>query len=99
MRIAAAQEVMNFRSVLIGAWRLPRRFAVGVIRIYQKTLSPDHGPLSRHLPYGVCRFRPTCSEYGATAISRYGLLRGGLMTAWRILRCNPWSAGGHDPVK
>lgn len=78
---------------------LPRQIAVLIIRVYQKTLSFDHGPFGKILfPHGFCRYTPTCSEYGATAIGRYGFWRGGLLTGWRILRCNPFSRGGHDPV-
>jgi len=77
----------------------PRRLIVLLIHIYQKTLSFDHGPLKSFYPHGFCRFTPTCSEYGAEAISKYGIIKGGLMTSWRILRCNPWNKGGSDPVK
>ncbi|HBA36284.1 TPA: membrane protein insertion efficiency factor YidD [Candidatus Falkowbacteria bacterium] len=77
----------------------PRRLVVKLIRIYQKTLSFDHGPLKVYYPHGFCRFSPTCSDYGAEAITKYGLIKGGLMAGWRILRCNPWNKGGHDPVK
>jgi len=77
----------------------PRRFIVSLIRIYQKTLSFDHGPLKAFYPHGFCRFTPSCSEYGVEAISKYGIIKGGLMTCWRILRCNPWNKGGYDPVK
>ena len=53
----------------------------------------------RHLfPHGYCRFYPTCSEYGHGSIERYGLIKGGTKTLWRILRCNPWNTGGHDPI-
>lgn len=69
-----------------------------VIRIYQKTLSLDHGPLSRFFEYGYCRFHPTCSEYGYQAIKRYGIIKGVALTTWRIMRCNPWSQGGIDHV-
>ncbi|MBU1178163.1 membrane protein insertion efficiency factor YidD [Patescibacteria group bacterium] len=69
-----------------------------LIRLYQKTLSMDHGIFSRVLPYGFCRFHPTCSEYGYQAIKRHGLIKGSLLTSWRVLRCNPLSHGGHDPV-
>ena len=72
---------------------------VKLIRIYQKTLSFDHGPLKIYYPHGFCRFSPTCSDYGAEAITKYGLIKGGLMAGWRVLRCNPWNKGGHDPVK
>jgi putative membrane protein insertion efficiency factor len=77
----------------------PRIVAVNLIKLYQKTISPDHGWF-RHLhPNGYCRFYPTCSEYGAEAINKYGIFKGGLMSAWRIIRCNPWNKGGNDPVK
>jgi len=46
----------------------------------------------------TCKFIPTCSEYGIQAIEKYGALKGGLLTIWRILRCNPFSKGGYDPV-
>lgn len=72
---------------------------VRLIKIYQKTFSFDHGPLKVFYPRGFCRFYPTCSEYGQEAINKHGLIKGGLMTCWRILRCNPWNKGGHDPVK
>jgi hypothetical protein len=47
---------------------------------------------------GACRFQPTCSEYAATAVSEYGILRGGSMALWRVLRCHPLCKGGFDPV-
>jgi len=76
-----------------------RLFFLRLIRVYQKTLSFDHG-IFRHLfPYGYCRFHPTCSEYGYQAIEKYGVVKGGLMAFWRILRCNPFNKGGDDPVK
>jgi putative membrane protein insertion efficiency factor len=80
-------------------YKLPRKMAVAVIRIYQKTISLDHGILKIFYPNGYCRFTPTCSEYGAQAITKYGIIKGGLMTSWRVLRCNPWNKGGNDPVK
>ncbi|MFA5155679.1 MAG: membrane protein insertion efficiency factor YidD [Patescibacteria group bacterium] len=77
----------------------PRRLVINLIKIYQQTFSFDHGLPKLFYPYGFCRFVPTCSQYGVEAIDKYGLIRGGLMTAWRILRCNPWNKGGFDPVK
>jgi putative membrane protein insertion efficiency factor len=61
-----------------------------LIRIYQRTISPLLGP--------VCRYYPSCSQYGYEAMSVHGALKGTILTAWRILRCNPWSAGGVDEV-
>lgn len=76
----------------------PSWAAISVIRAYQKVLSFDHGPLKAFKPYGFCRFQPTCSEYAIKAIEKYGFLKGGLKAMWRVLRCNPWNKGGHDPV-
>lgn len=77
----------------------PRYFVMKMIRIYQKTLSFDHGIFKGMFPGGYCRFRPTCSEYGYQAVEKYGVLKGGAMICWRVLRCNPFSKGGDDPVK
>lgn len=70
---------------------LPRLIALALIRFYQATIS-------RALPADTCRFYPTCSHYGYQAIYRYGLIKGGLMAIWRVLRCNPFNPGGFDPV-
>lgn len=78
---------------------LPRRLVIRLIKFYQRTLSFDHGPLKHAYPHGFCRFTPSCSQYGIEAIEKYGIIKGGLMTSWRILRCNPWNKGGYDPVK
>ncbi len=64
---------------------------VGLIRLYQRFVSPLLGPR--------CRYWPSCSEYAAQAIDRHGILRGVVLAAWRVLRCNPWSHGGVDPVE
>lgn len=84
-----------FRTLL----RLPRLPFLWLIKLYQKTLSPDHGYVSVLFPYGYCKFRPTCSEYSYSALEKYGLLRGIPLAMWRILRCNPCSKGGIDPVR
>lgn len=67
------------------------KLAVGAIKTYKRTVSPLLPP--------SCRFTPSCSQYTLTAIERYGLLKGGMMGAIRILRCNPFSKGGFDPVR
>lgn len=75
-----------------------RVFVLKIIRIYQKTLSFDHGVFRHLFPNGYCRFYPTCSEYAYQAVEKHGVIKGGLMALWRVLRCHPWSKGGHDPV-
>ena len=77
----------------------PRYLAVKILKIYQKTLSFDHGFLKIFYPHGFCRFQPTCSEYAIQALSKYGLVRGGLKAIWRVVRCNPFNPGGLDPLK
>lgn len=76
----------------------PRRAGQLLIIFYQHTLSPDHGWMSRFFKYQVCRYSPTCSEFGYEAIGKYGLLKGSWLTCKRLFRCTPWHAGGHDPV-
>lgn len=76
-----------------------KNLLIKIINIYQKTLSFDHGPLKFFYPHGFCRFTPTCSDYGKEAIKKHGAFKGSLMSAWRVLRCNPFNKGGYDPVK
>lgn len=68
-----------------------RKVFVFLIRLYQKWISPLKRP--------CCRFYPTCSSYAIQAIQKHGILKGSIMAAWRILRCNPFNPGGYDPVK
>jgi uncharacterized protein len=68
-----------------------RAVAVLSIRVYQRLLSPLVGQR--------CKYYPSCSEYAAQAIQRFGILRGLVLAGWRLLRCNPWSHGGFDPVE
>jgi len=68
-----------------------RRLAIAPIRVYQKVVSPLIGQR--------CRYYPTCSEYAVQAVRRFGILRGLVLAGWRLLRCNPWSAGGIDYVE
>jgi len=71
-------------------WQPTAWVARGAIRAYQAVLSPA-------IPT-QCKFTPTCSQYGLACVQKYGTLRGGVLTTWRILRCNPFGRGGHDPV-
>jgi hypothetical protein len=67
-----------------------RGLAILPIRLYQRLIAPM---LGEH-----CKYYPSCSEYAAQAIGDYGILRGLILAGWRLLRCNPWSHGGFDPV-
>jgi uncharacterized protein len=67
-----------------------RKIFVSLIKVYQKILSPLFPP--------SCRYYPTCSEYSTQAITKYGVLKGLIKSTWRILRCNPFSKGGYDPI-
>lgn len=75
---------------------LPRYPLLWVIKLYQHTISPDHGWFKFLHPHGYCRYYPTCSEYGYQVIKKRGIIIGISKTIWRILRCNPWSRGGID---
>lgn len=77
---------------------IPRLPFLGIIWVYQRTLSPDHGPFSFLFPDGYCRFYPSCSEYGKVAYKKHGVLKGTFLTTYRIARCNPWNQGGIDQV-
>lgn len=70
---------------------IPRIPLLALIRAYQLTLS-------KALPPDTCRFYPTCSHYSYQAIYKHGAIKGTLLSAWRILRCNPFNPGGIDPV-
>jgi putative membrane protein insertion efficiency factor len=68
-----------------------RAIAIAPIRVYQRTISPA-------LPQR-CKYYPSCSEYAVQSVRSYGILRGLVLAAWRLLRCNPWSLGGVDFVE
>ena len=67
-----------------------RKMMIAAVRFYQRHISSHTKP--------TCRFTPTCSEYAITAFTRFGTVRGFLLTAFRILRCNPFGGHGYDPV-
>ena len=91
MRARAEVEAERWPARLVGsASRLARVFVSAPIVGYQRVISPG---LPRR-----CRYEPTCSRYAVQALAEYGILRGLVLAAWRLLRCNPWSRGGYDPV-
>lgn len=67
------------------------RFLIRMVKFYQKYISPSLGD--------NCKFRPTCSDYMIGCLEKYGVIRGLPRGIWRILRCNPFSKGGYDPVR
>jgi putative membrane protein insertion efficiency factor len=75
-----------------------KKTAIFFVKIYQKTISFDHGPMKFLYTHGFCKFFPTCSQYTIEAISRLGLLKGGFWACRRVLRCHPWSKGGVDEI-
>lgn len=74
------------------------KIIIQVIRFYQLFFSPDHSFWARALGRSHCRYYPTCSMYGRECFERFGFFRATYLTVRRILRCNPWSKGGLDPV-
>jgi len=81
----------RLRDLPLRIQNIPRLLLLALIRLYQATFS-------RAMPANTCRFYPTCSHYGYQAVYKYGVVKGGLMAAWRVLRCNPFNRGGFDPV-
>lgn len=71
-------------------WLHPKQWLIGLIRLYQRTISARTPP--------ACRFSPTCSAYAIEALERHGVVLGTGLALWRILRCNPLCRGGYDPV-
>ncbi|MCD8110702.1 MAG: membrane protein insertion efficiency factor YidD [Clostridiales bacterium] len=67
-----------------------KKVLIFLIKFYQKCISPTR--------MATCPYFPSCSCYGLEAVQKYGALKGGALAAWRILRCNPFSKGGYDPV-
>ena len=71
--------------------RAVRNILIGLVRFYQRAISP--------YKKSCCRYTPTCSEYAIQAIEKYGALKGSYLAIRRILRCNPWGDSGYDPLK
>lgn len=67
-----------------------KKLLIFLIKFYRKYLSPRKRT--------KCPYVPSCSAYGLEAVEKYGAVKGGMLTAWRIMRCNPFSKGGYDPV-
>ncbi len=66
-----------------------KKILIFLIRLYQKIPGPWHG---------CCRYTPTCSQYAIEALETHGVIKGSCLATWRILRCNPFSKGGYDPI-
>ncbi len=81
----------GFRKIYKYSGIISRKVFIALIKFYQRAISPV-------FPH-TCRFYPTCSHYSIEAIEKYGIFKGGLMSIWRILRCNPFNPGGYDPVR
>jgi putative membrane protein insertion efficiency factor len=71
--------------------RAVRNAAIAPILVYRYVISPA---IPRR-----CKYEPTCSRYAVDAIREYGILKGVVLAGWRLLRCNPWSHGGYDPIE
>jgi len=79
-------------------WHLPRKVISLLIGLYQRTLSPDHGPLKHLFPYGYCRHEPTCSEYGKRVLLKRGVFIGGVLLIARLLTCHPWKKPSEEKI-
>jgi putative membrane protein insertion efficiency factor len=86
-RVPFAKRMKNF---LFAVFRLPQTLLIVLVKAYRLLLSPWLG--------SGCRFEPTCSAYSLQALQQYGAVRGAYLTLHRLVRCQPWCDGGHDPV-
>jgi putative membrane protein insertion efficiency factor len=89
--VSASASTSSGAPLLRAARRAARAIVIAPIVVYRRAISPA---LPRR-----CKYEPTCSRYAIEAIGTYGILRGIVLAAWRVLRCNPWSDGGYDPVQ
>ena len=85
--IMKMKRLMSIKLFISNSFKL---LFINIIKIYQRFVSPFF-PSS-------CKFSPSCSKYGIEAINKYGVLKGSVLTVKRILKCNPWSKGGFDPI-
>ncbi len=81
----------SLRDFRVTFFNFPKFLILALIRFYQKIISPG-------LLGNTCRFYPSCSHYGYQAVYKYGAIKGLFMAIYRVLRCNPFNTGGHDPV-
>ena len=81
----------RIRRAYAGVLRAPRHAGIGLVWAYRLTFGA--------LFPTTCKYEPSCSQYAIDAVRAKGLLRGSLLAGWRLLRCNPWSHGGFDPVR
>jgi putative membrane protein insertion efficiency factor len=85
------QKQPPMQPLLLALVRLPRLLLIGLVRVYQYTISPHLGP--------TCRFHPTCSQYAVQAVREYGVLKGLVLIFYRVGRCHPWGGHGYDPPR
>jgi putative membrane protein insertion efficiency factor len=83
-RLAIAQLAERLRVLIATAWLAP-------VQVYRRFVSPALPPR--------CKYHPSCSQYAVDAVRELGVLRGSIVAAWRLARCNPWSNGGIDPIE
>jgi putative membrane protein insertion efficiency factor len=81
----------RLRRAYADVTRVPALLGIGLVWCYRLTFGA--------LFPTTCKYHPSCSEYAVQALRRHGLVRGSILAGWRLLRCNPWSRGGFDPVR
>jgi putative membrane protein insertion efficiency factor len=86
------------KSFLAKISQVLSKLTIWFILVYQKTISPDHSFIGRFFPKIGCKYYPSCSEYTKQAIQQYGVVKGGGLGIIRVLKCNPATQGGFDPL-
>ena len=89
----------SFRKALAIVSALPATVSIVIIRLYQKTLSLDHGPLRHLYPYGFCRHEPTCSAYAIQQLKTQKYLTAAILILQRILSCHPWNPLSDEKIR